>query len=582
MSETSIEPLGLSTPPLLSAWNLEPEDTVAKYLNDQQQLTPVERFSRYHDAGTLPLQARYYQELIPEKHPGQGQQYGFEVDIDRCTGCKACVTACHNLNGLLDQETWRHVGMVREPATGGEFKFVTSSCHHCALPECAVGCPADAYEKLPTNGVVKHLDDQCIGCQYCTWTCPYEAPQYQPDLGIVRKCDLCVSRLDEGEAPACVQACPNQAIRVVLVETEEALSHPENFVALPDAPDSGYTRPTTRYRSKSSLPDTMSSGDRGVVHPEPYHWPVLAMLLITQSAFGGYLAYSLLGMASGRYPFGPTPWGGFSLLAWMQPDRWFLLLGMAGIHLSLLHLGRPHLAFRAVLGWRHSWLSREVLAFAAWMTVAGPCLFLERIPFLLQLTLHFLGALCIYCSAQVYRKTPRELWRSRETYMRFFGHALTTGTLLGALVFTTAGRGTLPLSIWVYFLAFVIIMMNLLRLAANLRVLTWHKKKQWDGLKKSARIQIEYCLTLLQLRVLTLFLGGVIIPALLPLLAGIDFATPAYANSLEAMPPIFIAALGMAVLLSLIAEFSEKAMFFRSGCGPKMPGNPSGSSAHAH
>ncbi|MBW3547816.1 MAG: hypothetical protein KY452_06750, partial [Actinobacteria bacterium] len=82
----------------------------------------------------------------------------------------------------------------------------------CAEPGCLDGCPVDAYEKDPVTGVVRHLDDQCIGCSYCTLTCPYEVPQYDAGRGIVRKCDMCHDRLAEGEAPPCVRACPTEAI----------------------------------------------------------------------------------------------------------------------------------------------------------------------------------------------------------------------------------------------------------------------------------------------------------------------------------------------------------------------------------
>ena len=79
-------------------------------LADQQTLTAVDRFSRKHDGGDLPTHARIYRDLIPAARPGAGQQYAFDVDLDLCTGCKACVTGCHNLNGLDAGEVWRTVG----------------------------------------------------------------------------------------------------------------------------------------------------------------------------------------------------------------------------------------------------------------------------------------------------------------------------------------------------------------------------------------------------------------------------------------------------------------------------------------
>src|SRR5689334_2357168 len=82
------------------------------YLQQQQELSAVEQFSIEHEAGELPLQARYYTALLPAAPPKAGEQYAFDVDLDACSGCKACVTACHALNGLDDTETWRDVGLL--------------------------------------------------------------------------------------------------------------------------------------------------------------------------------------------------------------------------------------------------------------------------------------------------------------------------------------------------------------------------------------------------------------------------------------------------------------------------------------
>ena len=81
-------------------------------LAEQQKLTAVDRFSRLHETNGLPAQAKYYRDLIPLTKPQPGQQYAFEVDLDKCSGCKACVTACHSLNGLDETETWRSVGLL--------------------------------------------------------------------------------------------------------------------------------------------------------------------------------------------------------------------------------------------------------------------------------------------------------------------------------------------------------------------------------------------------------------------------------------------------------------------------------------
>src|SRR5687767_13895812 len=192
---------------------------LAELLDEQQRLdTPVARFSSAQDSGAIAQISALAIQLIPISKPKPGEQYAFEVDLDSCTGCKSCVAACHSLNGLDDTETWRDVGVIVSPSRARPFtQTVTSACHHCADPACLNGCPVLAYEKDPITGIVRHLDDQCIGCSYCILKCPYEVPKFSSRLGIVRKCDMCHSRLAEGEAPACAQACPTHAIRIVTV-----------------------------------------------------------------------------------------------------------------------------------------------------------------------------------------------------------------------------------------------------------------------------------------------------------------------------------------------------------------------------
>ena len=85
---------------------------------------------------------------------------------------------------------------------------VTTACHHAPSPDASKAVRFLAYEKDDSTGIVRHLDDQCIGCSYCIMKCPYDIPRFDAARGIVRKCDMCTERLGAGEAPACVQSCP--------------------------------------------------------------------------------------------------------------------------------------------------------------------------------------------------------------------------------------------------------------------------------------------------------------------------------------------------------------------------------------
>ena len=208
----------------------QPGTLIDALLAEQRTLTAVEKFSQLHQRHQTPLLETHYRDLIPISAPRPGEQYAFEVDLDKCSGCKACVSACHSLNGLDDGEAWRKVGalfgkrLVPKPPRGNRVvpiqQTVTTACHHCVEPACLEGCPVLAYDKDPATGIVRHLSDQCIGCTYCVMKCPYEVPQYSAQRGIVRKCDMCHDRLAVGEAPACVQACPSEAIRITLTQKE--------------------------------------------------------------------------------------------------------------------------------------------------------------------------------------------------------------------------------------------------------------------------------------------------------------------------------------------------------------------------
>lgn len=86
-------------------------------MTDVADPSAVDLFGEWHDgAGASGMRApgggTAYRALLPATAPGPGQQYRFEVDLDSCTGCKACVAACHSLNGLDEDETWRSVGLL--------------------------------------------------------------------------------------------------------------------------------------------------------------------------------------------------------------------------------------------------------------------------------------------------------------------------------------------------------------------------------------------------------------------------------------------------------------------------------------
>ncbi len=547
-------------------------------LADQQRTTAVEKFAQRHDRGLLPPQARHYRDLIPLATPRPGEQYAFEVDLDACSGCKSCVAACHSLNGLEENETWRSVGMLH----GGSaelpvIQHVTTACHHCLDPACLEGCPVEAYQKDPVTGIVRHLDDQCIGCQYCILKCPYDVPKYSAAKGIVRKCDMCHDRLAVGEAPACVQACPTQAIRITVVNRQTVVEESEANIFLPGAPEPGYTIPTTVYKANRPLPRNLLPADYYSARPEHAHWPLVVMLVLTQMSVGACVLEQLLSWRDAAAA---------GAIASVRPVHLTsaLLLGLLGLAASIFHLGRPQYAYRALIGLRTSWLSREILSFGlfalfASMYVAAACLDYFGISATgsLQRAFGFGAALTgiggVLCSIMVYVDTRRPFWNATLTSVKFVGTTAVLGIPVAMLISLAAAALSSELTIpqimeeFGTMLCQVLVAVVAVKLAFESLIFTSLSKKQHTPLKRTALLMTgELGLTTLK-RYFFGIMGGIVAPGILALDA--DFAAD------EAFSPLFV---GVVVLLSLVAlvigEFLERYLFFTAVVAPKMPGSP--------
>ncbi len=503
---------------------------IDELLESQRRLdTPVARFAAMHKSGPSALQS-FSPSLIPLSAPGPGEHYAFEVDLDSCTGCKACVAGCHSLNGLDEEETWRDVGLIlggttsvssvpNVAASTSEWsapayqQTITTACHHCEDPACLNGCPVLAYEKDPITGIVVHLDDQCIGCSYCVLKCPYEVPKYNDRLGIVRKCDMCHGRLSAGEAPACVQACPTEAIAIVKVSTFRSDEAPNPSVAAISGTDSAYTRPTTRYISKNPLPVNLHAADRDTLRPQHAHYALVLLLVFTQIGLGLLVASSVVGRELARAP-------ALALTG--------LALFTIGLIASVAHLGQPFRAWRIFLGLRRSWLSREAVLLGTAFPLLVAASASEWIP--LPIIGHWslvighsglvIASLGVFCSAMIYTDTRRHFWRLSQTLGRMAGTVL-----IAALTFINAPLAALVL---------------VAKLALELTT--------YRGVSVSARLQQG---PLHRLWVARVVLGGLTI---------LLFVT----QHTE---------LGFFFLIT--SELLERILFFRAVDSPKMPGVPS-------
>jgi DMSO reductase iron-sulfur subunit len=350
-----------------------------------------------------------------------GEHYRFSFAMDACIGCHSCEVACAEQNGLPAGTAWRRVGEFE----GGEHPrtrrfHLSMSCNHCVDPACLNGCPTEAYVKLD-NGIVDHHADDCIGCEYCTWNCPYSVPAFQPDRRVVTKCDMCLPRLEEGLKPACVGACPTRALDVEAVDVATWVADHHEADA-PHLPPSDITISTTRIvLPTGEMGETSVPTDIDLV-PEHPHWPLVVLTLLTQIALGVSLT------AAGT---------------WSR----VVAAGLAGSALvaSLAHLGRPGHAWKALRNLRRSWLSREVLLLGLYAALAALAVLVPPAAPVAAAA----GVAGVFASGRLYVVPGRPSWHTPLTIVTFYLTALATGPLVtGHPVLAAAAVGA-QLAVWV-------------------------------------------------------------------------------------------------------------------------------------
>jgi formate dehydrogenase iron-sulfur subunit len=371
---------------------------------------------------TEPLR-EVFPSLLPGRPLKEGEQYRFHFNMTKCIGCRSCEVACNEQNGNPADILWRRIGELE----GGSYPdtqrhYLSMGCNHCLDADCLRGCPVDAYKKDSITGIVLHSADACIGCQYCVWNCPYGVPQFNPERGVVGKCDMCKGRLDHGLEPACANACPEAAIEIEIVNMQ---AWREDYASAesPGMPAAGQTVSTTRITLPENNGVTLERVDSGQIQPEHAHLSLVFMTTLMQTVAGALCM----------------------LLLEHELDivRLGLLLTLTAVSLSIstMHLGRPAYAWRALKMWRRSWLSREVLLFTLFflaLTLATLCtvasLLHHTVPAGLTSAVDWaaaiLGLAGTVASAAIYLVPARPSWNMRHTPIDFVVTAAFLGTLL--------------------------------------------------------------------------------------------------------------------------------------------------------
>jgi DMSO reductase iron-sulfur subunit len=407
------------------------------------------------------------------ENPNRYKQHGFYFNADNCIGCHACESACSEKNDVPIHLAYRSVGFV-EGGTYPDYQRlnISMACNHCDDPVCLTGCPTRAYTKFAEYGAVLQDPDICFGCGYCTWVCPYNAPQLDPVKGEVSKCNMCVDRLEVNLKPACVAACLGNALDFGVIE-----NIPENRIQakaeIPGFPTTDITHPNIRFQQTHSTHREMTRTDsmplkyhrddkEGKFKPvvdekqgHQKHWNLRKLLtshesahviftLCTQATVGAFLIL-LVG-----------PLIGLDSLAMVQNPKVLLPLLIAMVAISTvglfklnMHLGKPHRFYRGFNNLRLSPVSREIAGVSLFYTgLLGYALFAlfdnaytQFLANICAFTGVISGATGLFYMYKLYRIPARPFWNHWQTGTAFSGSMLS----LGALIIAVVSVSVLPL-----------------------------------------------------------------------------------------------------------------------------------------
>ncbi len=421
-------------------------------------------------------------------NPNRYKQHGFFFNADNCIACHACEAACSEKNDVPPHLAFRSVGFVE----GGTYPNVqrlniSMACNHCDDPVCLKGCPTRAYTKFAEYGAVLQDPDICFGCGYCTWVCPYNAPQLDPVKGQVSKCNMCVDRLEVGLKPACAAACLGKALDFGVIENiPEGRSQAK--AEIPGFPRSDITHPNIRFQQTRVPQREMlrldnaplkyrreDNGNEARFQPmlDPKHgyarrWNLkkllsthenahVAFTLSVQAVMGAFLLLVLggglglapladLGGGLGLAPLAdlgglvPAPLSSLATGSAALPTLGVMLaLASFGLLRLNLHLGKPLRFYRGFNNWRLSPVSREIAGVSLFFAGLAGYGFLTLFPgFPLAAALKPAAAIAAllgltfggWYMIRLYRIPARPFWNHWHTDAAFVGTAFSLGALL--------------------------------------------------------------------------------------------------------------------------------------------------------
>jgi Fe-S-cluster-containing dehydrogenase component/DMSO reductase anchor subunit len=281
---------------------------------------------------------------------------GFIFDSGKCVACSSCSVACAIENG--SEKRLRSI-FTNNPEAIEKVQVLNISlaCNHCERSLCLEGCPASAYYRDEVTGAVIIDENKCIGCNYCTWNCPYDAPKYSEKKGVIEKCNLCISLIKSDFLPACVNGCPTGALgfgdipnKIDLVENSPLPEKNINpAILVEDISELNNVRivPETQSHTTIKTNDYFNSFGNLFGNVSLFLFSFLTTLSVS---------YVITSLYKGVFPS--------KIIS--------ILLLISIVFTSLIHLGKKIRAWRSVSNILHSPLSREIVMFVIYslLTIA--------------------------------------------------------------------------------------------------------------------------------------------------------------------------------------------------------------------
>lgn len=317
---------------------------------------------------------------------------GFIFNSGKCVSCGACSAACNLYNGWETRPRNIYT-YIKQLPTETSVLNISLACNHCENAACMEGCPSGALARDDQNGGILLDDTKCLGCRYCQWTCPFDAPKFNSGKRVIEKCNLCHDSTDE--LPSCTTACPTGALRFIELTERERDNFPDWFPGKKLKPSLGLTMdspkpleivPSGAFKQNEIKPAVKSRGN---------DWSLIIFSFISMIA----VAMQASSFITGTF---------YGVL--------FIVLPLTAAAISLFHLGKPLRAWRALFNPASSPLSREILFFILFASLSLSATTLQSTVLSLASAISGIGLLIVIDS--VYIKPDRKAFlHSGQTFI---------------------------------------------------------------------------------------------------------------------------------------------------------------------